>query len=124
MLEGSDMKLNHVNLTVTDAAEAGAFLQKHFGLRPMESGKMTGRFAVLFDDGGLVLTLIKADQAADLQYPSTFHIGFIQPSKEKVDEINRRLKDDGFDVPLPGKAHGAWTFYFQAPGGFVIEVLC
>jgi lactoylglutathione lyase len=118
------MKLNHVNLTVRDAAETGAFLQKYFGLRPIAGGKMTSRFGVLYDDDGLVLTLIKSDRPDEVKYPSTFHIGFIQPSNEKVDEINRRLKDDGFDVPPPGKAHGAWTFYFQAPGGFMIEVLC
>lgn len=23
----------------------------------------------------------------------------------------------------PGRAHGAWTFYFRAPGGFVMEVM-
>ena len=46
----------------------------------------------------------------------------MQESEEKVDEINRRLKDDGFDVKSPARLHGAWTFYFQAPGGFTIEV--
>jgi hypothetical protein len=40
-----------------------------------------------------------------------------------VNEINRHLKDDGFDVNPPGKLHGAWTFYFRAPGGILIEVL-
>jgi len=40
-----------------------------------------------------------------------------------VDEINRRLKEDGVDVPPPSRQHGAWTFYFQAPGRFTIEVL-
>jgi catechol 2,3-dioxygenase-like lactoylglutathione lyase family enzyme len=47
----------------------------------------------------------------------------MQESEERVNEINRRLKDDGFDVNLPGKLHGAWTFYFRAPGGILIEVL-
>jgi hypothetical protein len=40
-----------------------------------------------------------------------------------VNEINKRLKDDGYDVPAPSRQHGSWTFYFRAPGGFTIEVL-
>ena len=44
--------------------------------------------------------------------------------EERVNEINRRLKEDGFDVPPPERFHGSWTFYFRAPGGgFTIEVL-
>ena len=34
------------------------------------------------------------------------------------------LRADGFDVPPPRRFHGSWTFYFRAPGGFTIEVLC
>jgi hypothetical protein len=66
----------------------------------------------------LVLTLIKAGQ---VKYPGTFHIGFIQESKERVNDLNRRLKEDGFDVQPPQQFH-AWTFYVQAPGGFMVEV--
>ena len=40
-----------------------------------------------------------------------------------MNEINKRLKDDGYDVPAPSRQHGPWTFYFRAPGGFTIEVL-
>ncbi|MBD2872389.1 VOC family protein [Paenibacillus arenilitoris] len=111
------MKLNHVNLTVTDVAAARAFLQKYFGLKV--GGERGNAFAALFDDDGLVLTLMKGTQVS---YPATFHIGFVQESEEKVNEINQRLKDDGFDVAPPQRAHG-WTFYVEAPGGFTVEVL-
>ena len=33
------MKLNHLNLTVTDASEARKFLEKYFGLRSRERGE-------------------------------------------------------------------------------------
>ena len=59
-----------------------------------------------------------------MRYPATFQIGFIQESEQQVDEINGRLKEDGFDVPPPSRQHGSWTFYFLAPGEFTIEVLC
>ena len=111
------MKLNHLNLTVTDVPAARAFLQKYFGLQPM--GERGDSFAVLFDDNGMILTLMKGKE---VQYPATFHIGFAQESEEKVNEINQRLKADGFDVAPPKRAHG-WTFYVKAPGGFTVEVL-
>ncbi|WP_080832135.1 VOC family protein [Cohnella massiliensis] len=111
------MKLNHLNLTVTDVAAARDFLQKYFGLKV--AGERGNAFAALFDDDGLVLTLMKG---TEVRYPKTFHIGFGQESEEKVNEINRRLKDDGFDVAPPQRSH-AWTFYVEAPGGFTVEVL-
>jgi len=143
------MTLNHLNLTVTDPSETSAFLAKYFGLQP--AGGNAG-MQMLRDDGGMVLTLMKArhDDRSDVglsegleggvrpegpehgakpeglkgvRYPSSFHIGFIQPSPARVDEINKRLRDDGFTVDAPAHLHGSWTFYFQAPGGFTVEVL-
>jgi lactoylglutathione lyase len=113
------MKLNHLNLTVTDVLATHSFLAKYFGLRPL--GKANKTMAFLSDDNGMVISMFKGDQVS---YPETFHIGFIRENKEKVNEINQHLKDDGFNVPPPSKQHGSWTFYFLAPGGFTIEVLC
>jgi catechol-2,3-dioxygenase len=123
MLEGLTMRLNHLNLTVTDVPETHAFLQKYFGLRDMGGNN---NIALLSDETGLVLSLtsMKIGKETEVKYPATFHIGFIQESEERVNEINRRLKEDGFDVPPPSRQHGSWTFYFRAPGGFTIEVLC
>ena len=160
------MTLNHLNLTVTDPIETSAFLAKYFRLQP--AGGNAG-MQMLRDDGGMVLTLMKArpeDGATrdaegtesavrsggpeggggskgleggrstegpegramakglkGVRYPSSFHIGFIQPSPARVDEINKQLRDDGFNVDAPAHLHGSWTFYFQAPGGFTVEVL-
>ncbi len=81
--------------------------------------------SVLSDDNGFVLTLtsMKVGNETEVRYPAAFHIGFGQESEEAVNAINRRLKEDGFDVPPPSRLHGSWTFYFQAPGGFLVEVL-
>ncbi len=117
------MRLNHLNLTVTNVPETRQFLETYFGLRSMQGTEQHKNFALLLDDGGMLLTLIQAAKGTEVKYPATFHIGFCQESAEKVNEINQRLKDDGFDVDPPGKAHGSWTFYFRAPGGFTIEVL-
>jgi lactoylglutathione lyase len=117
------MKLNHINLTVTDALETATFFEKYFGLRRMEGVEQRNTFAMLRDDDGMVITLIRGGRATEIEYPATFHIGFIQPTEERVNEINQRLKEDGVDVPPPARLHGSWTFYFRAPGGFTIEVL-
>jgi lactoylglutathione lyase len=120
------MKLNHLNLTVVNPEETSAFLAKYFSLSPR--GGNAG-IQMLNDDNGMVLTLIKGraeDRGEDgaggqVKYPSSFHIGFIQESQARVNEINARLKADGFDVPPASIQHGSWTFYFTAPGGFTIE---
>jgi lactoylglutathione lyase len=120
--EDSLMKLNHLNLTVTDVVQSHQFLEKYFGLRGTAGNK---NMSLLTDDNGIVLTLtsMKFGKESEVKYPASFHIGFIQESDERVDEINRRLREDGYDVPMASRQHGSWTFYFTAPGGFTVEVL-
>ena len=115
------MRLNHINLTVTSVPDARDFLAKYFELRSISGAKGNNGFDVLMDDGGLVLTLMKASREG-IHCPATFHIGFGQESDERVNEIYRHLKSDGFDVQPPERRH-AWTFYVQAPGGFTVEVM-
>jgi catechol 2,3-dioxygenase-like lactoylglutathione lyase family enzyme len=125
------MTLNHLNLTVIDPEETSAFLAKHFGLRP---GGGNRAMQLLHDDNGMVLTLFRAG-AADrvrgegppsgrdpVRYPASFHIGFLVGSEARVREINDRLRADGIAVDQPTVQHGDLTFYFTAPGGFVIQV--
>jgi catechol-2,3-dioxygenase len=126
------MTLNHLNLTVVSPDETSEFLAKYFDLR--RGGGNSG-MQMLSDDQGMVLTLIKAraedraqgsgvagdaPESGQVRYPSSFHIGFIQPNRVRVNEINARLAADGYDVPPPSIQHGSWTFYFTAPGGFTI----
>jgi lactoylglutathione lyase len=112
------MKLNHLHLMVTDVPAASAFFEKYFELR-----KIAGNagLTVLLDDDGFVLTLMKASRKVRVQYPTNFHVGFFVDSEAKVDAINGRLKDDGYEVAPPGRAH-AYSFYVAAPGGPAIEV--
>lgn len=112
------MGIKHLNLTVTDVTASREFLEKYFGL--ICSGTRGNAFAVMRDNDGFILTLMKGKE---VQYPKTFHVGFPQESEEQVDKINQRLKEDGFLVEPPKQAH-AYTFYVEAPGGFTIEVMC
>jgi catechol 2,3-dioxygenase-like lactoylglutathione lyase family enzyme len=115
------MRLNHLNLTVPSVSQSRAFFESYFGLRCVfERGRDT--LAVLMDETGFVLTLANFDKVDKVEYPGAFHIGFMQDSREKVDEIYQRLKSEGIDAEPTREFHGAWTFYFRAPGGFVVEV--
>ena len=115
------MKLNHVNLTVSDVPRAREFLETYFGLTTLAVRDYAGDdFAMMTDDNGSALSLMGKKQVG---YPGTFHVGFVQDSEERVEEINRQLKDDGFEVKPPARLHGAWSFYLDAPGGFTVEVL-
>ncbi len=112
------MKLNHLNLIVTDVPATSAFLEKYFGLRTI--GKGNNNMAFMSDDIGMVLIMFKG---AEVNYPEGFHVGFLQESEAQVNEIHQRLKGDGFDVPDPQRLQGGrWSFYFDSPGGFTVEV--
>jgi catechol 2,3-dioxygenase-like lactoylglutathione lyase family enzyme len=114
------MALNHLNLTVPDVPQTRAFFETYFGFRCVaepESGVI-----VLVDEPGFVLTLNNFGKAAEVVYPGTFHVGFRQGSRERVDAICQRLKANGFDLKPPHDFHGGWTFCFRAPGGFLVEV--
>ena len=115
------MKLNHLNLAVTDTLAASKFLVKYFGLRSM-GGNAGMRFLTDDDDEwGFVLTLTKAGKNTEVKYPGIFHIGFFVESEEIVNETYHRLKEGGFDVPLPERNNHAYGFYVNVPGGFTVE---
>ena len=111
------LKLNHINLAVSDVVVAADFLEKYFGMVRVGGDE---KFTAMFDSDHLVLSLMKHGPA--VKYPGSFHIGFGQPDHESVNRIFQQLKDDGFDVNPP-EQHHAWTFYVQAPGGFTVEVM-
>ena len=116
------MKLNHLNLTVSDVRQASDFLVKYFGMRSMGGNKGMGFLTDEEEGWGFVLTLMKATQGTQAKYPGTFHIGFFIGGSETVDEIHRHLKVDGFDVSAPEDTGHSYGFYVKAPGGFTVEV--
>lgn len=116
------MKLNHINLTVTDVQEASDFLVKYFGMRSMGGNKGMGFLTDEQDDWGFVLTLMKTTEGTQANYPGTFHIGFFIETRKSVDVLNRRLREDGFKVPAPEDTGHSYGFYVKAPGGFTVEV--
>jgi catechol 2,3-dioxygenase-like lactoylglutathione lyase family enzyme len=115
------MRLNHLDLIVPDVTRSRAFFETYFGFRcVVDRGD---DLVVLTDGAGFALTLSRPSAGALVEYPGGFHIGFMQDSRQAVDEMYERLRSGGFAVEPPREQHGAWTFFFRAPGGFDIEVL-
>lgn len=122
--KGTVMKLNHINLYSHDTEADRVMFEQYFGLRTLvvRGAKMT----IMQDSDGLVLIVNHFDSRREgFEYPEQFdilHIGFIQKSHEDVDALYKRLRGDGWEVQAPRDAHGAWSFYFRAKGGYFIEV--
>ena len=116
------MKLNHLNLTVTDVPMASEFLVKYFGMRSMGGNKGMDVLTDAAEGWGFILTLMKSNPRVELKYPQNFHIGFFVESRTTVDALYQRLKDDGIAAPKPEDTGHSYGFYIEAPGGFTVEV--
>ncbi|GBQ88920.1 hypothetical protein AA23498_0492 [Acetobacter nitrogenifigens DSM 23921 = NBRC 105050] len=118
------MKLNHINLYSHDTDADRAMFEQYFGLRTLvvRGTKMV----IMQDDDGLVLIVNHFENKLEgFGYPQQLdilHIGFIQKSRDAVDALYKRLSGDGWEAQAPRNAHGAWSFYFRAKGGYFIEV--
>lgn len=96
------MKLNHVNLPVPDVSATRDFFEQQFGLHCI--AEPTDANVVLTDGAGLVLTISNFDHANEITYPKWFHVGFMQDSDDKVDDIYDRLKMAGMQPSKPASS--------------------
>ncbi|HEY0588439.1 MAG TPA: VOC family protein [Pseudoduganella sp.] len=112
------MKLNHIDLPVTELDAAADYFQRGFGFERVRAP--AEGMAILRGDDGFALILQQADNVA---YPPGFHIGFLQPSDDAVHAVYRRLADAGLPKPAaPAVSYGSLVFWCEAPGGILIEV--
>ena len=112
------MKLNHLNLAVPDVPAMATFLETFCGLR---NGGGNAGFTAMFDDDGLVLSLMKAGRSWGEGYPGSFHVGFFLESRDRVDAVHQQLVDAGYAVDPPGDTGHSYGFYASAPGGIQVE---
>jgi catechol 2,3-dioxygenase-like lactoylglutathione lyase family enzyme len=109
------MTINHINLPVTNVAEAISFFETHFGFTCIET-KGDFIIAVLKNPSNFTLVLMtaKMNQTGNTTYPDAFHIGFLQDDEEQVNEIYTNLKSGGIDIERePKKIRDAFGFYFH-----------
>jgi catechol 2,3-dioxygenase-like lactoylglutathione lyase family enzyme len=115
------VKLNHIDLPVTDTASVRVFFERHFDMRCIFSRE--DGLTVLLDEDGAALTLSPLPSGEALKYPTGFHIGFNLDSEDELFEIHGRIVAAGVPVVRPlGDLAGAMTFHCEAPGPILVEV--
>lgn len=105
------MKLNHINLVVSNVAEAIVFFETYFNFK-CTGIKGDNVVAILkgADDFILVIMTNKEGKAI---YPDAFHVGFMLDNTNAVTETYEKLKSGGIDVGQePRKIRDSFGFYF------------
>jgi lactoylglutathione lyase len=99
------MKIEHVALYVNDLEKARDFFTKYFGGKSNDGyhNKTTDfrSYFISFDDGSRLEIMTRpelADTPKELNHTGFIHLAFSVGSKEKVDELTARLKNDGYEV--------------------------
>ncbi len=114
------MKLNHLNLIVTDVAAAVIFFETYFDFKCTLT-KGDNVIAVLEGENNFTLVVMTQKQG-EVSYPPNFHIGFMSDTKEEVDAVHKKLKNGNILLPgEPGKIRDSYGFYFHFDG-IMIEV--
>ena len=99
------MKIEHIALYVNDLEAAKNFFIKYFNAssnKLYHNPTTNFRSYFLFFDDGARLELMNKPEMSDL--PKDFnrsgyaHIAFSVGSKEKVDLLTKRLRDDGYEI--------------------------
>ncbi|RKM55370.1 glyoxalase [Butyrivibrio sp. CB08] len=99
------MKIEHIAMYVNDLEAARDFFIKYLGGKSNDGyhNKTTDfrSFFITFDDGARLEIMNKpglADPEKNLNQTGYIHIAFSLGSKEKVDELTLKLKNDGYEV--------------------------
>lgn len=115
------MKLNHVDLQVSNVSKAREFFESNFGFRC--TFQRREQLAVLEDDNGLQLGVSNLFDSPPPVYPSDFHIGFILTKEAEVRAMYERLKNAGVELKTE-LSRGGPNLYFMCvgPDRIMIEV--
>lgn len=99
------MKIEHIAMYVNNLEEAKDFFVRYFGALPNEGyhNPKTGlRSYFLSFDEGARLELMKRPNMSDSKKEAArtgfIHIAFSLGSREKVDALSARLKEEGFEI--------------------------
>jgi len=118
------MKLDHLNLVVPDLDAAQELFTTTFGFDlTMRRG---AALAALTGEDGFTLVLADSRRCGGdgaPRYPKTFHVGFLQESREAVDALHARLAAAPVELgQAPRMMHGSYGFYCTALGGILFEI--
>jgi catechol 2,3-dioxygenase-like lactoylglutathione lyase family enzyme len=115
------MKLNHIDLPVSDPASVRTFFEHHFEMKCVYTRE--DGLTVLLDEDGSALTLSPLPPGEVLKYPKGFHVGFNLDNEDELFEIHGRIVSARVPIVRPlGNLGGAMTFHCEAPGPILVEV--
>jgi catechol-2,3-dioxygenase len=117
--------LNHTNLTTYNVPALKEFFRSVFGFQVLD--ERGDKLAVLRNSDGFLLTLMYDKRMTPEQgYPGLFHVGFLQPTQHAVDLMHEALIARNYMAPKPAKLQRGgpptYGFYYDAPGGVLVEV--
>jgi catechol 2,3-dioxygenase-like lactoylglutathione lyase family enzyme len=116
------LKLNHLDLQVSDVQASVLFFERSFGLA-LQSSRASPALAVLSDGEGFTLVLQRRKND-DERYPEGFHFGFLVDDIETVVAFHTRAREQGLDVSDVIKNGRGTLVYCRAMDGIVVEVSC
>jgi catechol 2,3-dioxygenase-like lactoylglutathione lyase family enzyme len=114
------MKLNHLDLQVSDVQSTVLFFERYFGFS-LSSSRSSPAIAILNGEDSFVLVLQK--KKSDEAYPSDFHFGFLVGDVATVERLHRELTTGGEDVS-DVQVNGRGTMIYCRHAGFMVEVSC
>jgi catechol 2,3-dioxygenase-like lactoylglutathione lyase family enzyme len=116
------VKLNHLDLQVSDVQRSVAFFEDAFGMR-LQSSRKSPAIAILGDDDGFTLVLQRRKNDGDA-YPEGFHLGFFLDDAALVRAFRARAADRGYDVSEVIENGRGTLVYCRTEDGIVVEVSC
>jgi catechol 2,3-dioxygenase-like lactoylglutathione lyase family enzyme len=117
------VKLNHLDLQVSDVPAAVDFFERHFELA-LTSKRGSPAIAFLDDGQGFSLVLQRAREEVP-SYPEGFHLGFLVDDVDEVRQRHARLVAAA--VPRLSDVienNRGVMFYVRGPSDLLIEVSC
>ena len=114
------MKLNHLDLQVTDVQAARAFFETFFDFH---CSYARTELAILTDETGFELAISNLSKATEVQYPQDFHIGFVVAEVAQVQALYTHLKEAGYTMKFDlQKAGPNLAFQCLGPDQIPVEV--
>ncbi len=115
------MRLNHIDVQVSDVEAARAFFERFFGLRCRYQQQK--QIAIFESDTGLEFAVSNLFNSPAPTYPPDFHLGFVLENTSEVREVYDRVKAAGLAMKLELGVQGpALVFQCLGPDNIPIEV--
>jgi catechol 2,3-dioxygenase-like lactoylglutathione lyase family enzyme len=118
---GWPLKLNHVDLQVSDVSTARRFFETFFGLRC--TYQRAGQIALLEDEAGFSLGVSNLRGSPPPAYPPDFHVGFVLERTSDVRDVYARLRAAGVAMKFDLQEAGPnLAFQCVGPDSIPVEV--